>query len=385
MKILHYIENFSQNDLLSDHLSLLVSEESNYVDASLIKNKNELLKQLRNEAPDIVHFHNCWSRKTYRCIRIAKSEGCFTILSPHWELNRINRCERKLTKSIMAIAFQKNAIKMVDALLVTGNDELEEIIKLGWKTRIDSVPSHLLKHEISPEAMAQETITFYRKVMDTGYRRRMNKAEFNCLNSLLHIGLLENGMLRNMPNEHLIELRKLNPQQWQRILLFSDDEDIREMINKGIEKLQLSVPDIDTNNILRYLPLITKQAGSLDKENLFATDVFTRNKTENVIEDADSELKTGTIMFLNAKYLLNKNKFTLHHLADIYKFLKTCDYDEVKLSSLLKKMHIYKFARRILQILSNYLFLEEGFMPFKPLDDKKTTKLEQTIINIDKY
>ena len=48
-------------------------------------------------------------------------------------------------------------------------------------------------------------------------------------------------------------------------------------------------------------------------------------------------------------------------------------------------MNIYRFARRLLQILSDVLFLEEGFLPFQPLDDMQTQKLKQNIIDIEKY
>ena len=56
MLIVHYIENFKQGDLLSDHLSQLVFAESNYAKVKLSKSKREFAAYLNEEIPDIVHI-----------------------------------------------------------------------------------------------------------------------------------------------------------------------------------------------------------------------------------------------------------------------------------------------------------------------------------------
>lgn len=51
----------------------------------------------------------------------------------------------------------------------------------------------------------------------------------------------------------------------------------------------------------------------------------------------------------------------------------------------LRRMHLLKFARRIIYILANYLYLEEGYIPFAPLNDKKVHSIIKSIINKNKY
>lgn len=386
MLIVHYIENFKQGDLLSDHLSQLVFAESNYAKVKLSKSKREFAAHLNEEIPDIVHIHTCWSHKAYQCMKIAKRKGCFTILSPHWTLSDFSRTkEEPSSKFIKLLYYQTKMVKQIDAVLVTNVEEREEFLKKGWKDRVDYVPAHILNSNTSQDSMAEQHIEIYRKIINTGYRRLMTNVEMNSLNCLLHVGIQQEGKSKQLKSEQLLELRKLNPQQWQRILLYSDDEDVREKVNLGIERLQLSCPDIDTNMIWRYSPLNPKKIGNLNSDKILAKDLLVKNRIEDAIVDGELELRALSIMFANSKYLLNSRKFTLHHLADLYLYIKSNDYDEVKLQGILRKMNIYRFARRLLQILSDVLFLEEGFLPFQPLDDMQTQKLKKNIIDIEKY
>jgi hypothetical protein len=46
-------------------------------------------------------------------------------------------------------------------------------------------------------------------------------------------------------------------------------------------------------------------------------------------------------------------------------------------------MKLKKPSARILQILSETIGLEEGFMPFEPINDKKTQLMKKTLNNIN--
>ena len=70
----------------------------------------------------------------------------------------------------------------------------------------------------------------------------------------------------------------------------------------------------------------------------------------------------------------------MRHLAELYDEVKYADYDETRFVEITKEMKLSKFSRRMLQILADDVYLEEGFMPDKPLDDRKTKKIREQFI-----
>ena len=77
-------------------------------------------------------------------------------------------------------------------------------------------------------------------------------------------------------------------------------------------------------------------------------------------------------MLANAHQLDVKRTLSMRHLADLYTMIKYNDYDEDRLAEVLRHMRLYRFSRRIIQLLIDYLHLEEGFTPFPPLADNGT-------------
>ena len=68
---------------------------------------------------------------------------------------------------------------------------------------------------------------------------------------------------------------------------------------------------------------------------------------------------------------------SMRHLAELYDEVKYVDYDETRFVEITKEMKLNKFLRRLLQVMADEAYLEEGFMPDKPLDDSSSRKISR--------
>lgn len=174
------------------------------------------------------------------------------------------RHEQHIEKLLKSNLYQRRMIQRAAALLVTTESERTHLMKLGWKKRINVVRSSILDQLTTPEQQATETICFYQKVIDTRYFKLMTDMEKNAVRSLLCIGTSQESVQLLLSKEQQGDLQALLPEQWKRILLYADDEDIREITEKAIQRMQLNVPDIDTLSIDRYQTIHPKTKGTLD-------------------------------------------------------------------------------------------------------------------------
>ena len=387
MRVLHLTYKIKKGELLSDYLTILITKEkAQSVEVEVATTEKEFTKMLSSFKPDIVHIHSCWKLNTFVCAKKAKRFGCALLFSPHGELSPLAmKLEEPMRKKVRSITYQRKVVQMADAVLATSEKEKNEILQLGWNKRIDSVPSCLLNHSISTEEMAVNIIKIYTKVIDTRYRRNMDNLEWLCLCALLHTGLQQDPTNKIIPSKGLLELRGLTPQQWQRILICADDEFVRDYVDIGIERLLLVIPNINTPDISRYKPYMQKIEGELEKTKIEVGNFLLKSRYENAKEGEEDTIKQIVTMLAHAKVLLKQRKFSLLHLSQIYQVIRFEDYNEERLLITLRRMRLLKFARRMVYILSEYLYLEDGYAPFVPLNDKKIRPIIEKIINKNKY
>lgn len=387
MRILHLTYKIKKGELLSDDLTLLITnEKAQSAEVEVATTKKEFSKMLSSFKPDIVHIHTCWKLNAFACAKKAKRSGCALLFSPHGELSPLAmKSEEPLRKKIRTVAYQRKTMRMVDAVLATSENEMNDIAQLGWNKRIDFVPSCLLNCSISANKMATNVLQVCTKVIDTRYRRYMDSLEWQCLCAILHTGLQQDPANKIIPSNRLLELRGLTPQQWQRIFICADDEFVRNYVDIGVERLLLVTPNIDTSKILRYKPYMQKAEGELERTKIETSNFFAKSRYENAKEEEEDTIKQITTMLANAKVLLKQKRFSLLHLSQIYQIIRFEDYDEDRLLVILRRMRLLRFARRMVHILSEYLYLEDGYAPFAPLNDKKVRPIIESIINKDKY
>lgn len=387
MRILHLTYKANKGNVITDYISTLVeNQKQQSMEVAVAYSEKEFNKMFATFQPDIVHIHKCWDLNTYLCAKKAINKGCALLLSPHGELFQFAmESEKAVRKDIKRITYQQKMVQLVDALLVFSEKEKHDVEKLKWNNRIDIVPSCLFNSNISAQEMAEKVILIYTKIIHTRYRKYMTTAEFQSICTLLHKGLQQDENYKIIPTDRLLELHNLTPQQWQRIFLFADDENIRNYIDIGISLLKLSPTNIDSQSILRYLAYMPKAKETLNKKEAITTNYFSRERIENANEREEEPIKSITFMMANAKFLSQQKRLSLQHLSEIYLMIRFEDYDEDQLAVVLKQMHLLKFGQRMMQILTKNLFLERGYTPFPPIDDKKTLNIIKNFINKEEY
>ena len=370
MRILHYINSLKAGNLLSDYILQLTSEQKEYAEVKTLTSTDDFQKVAEKETPDIIHIHACWDYLAAKRAQWAVKKGYAVVLSTHWGLNEpIRSNEQRIRKFIKQMMYQQKTIHQVDAMLVTNEKERQMALTLGWQKRIDVIPNSLLNSSISASEMAEQTILYYNKVLDTRYQVAMSSMENDAVYSLLHVGLARETTHNLLPSDQLLNLRSLNPAQWRRILLYSDDENIREIIDNAISRLQLNAPNIETSTIQRFALVLPKERNPLNQQKIVGTKPLTRQRLNDNINSDETIVRTIAIMLANAHQLDRKQTLSMRHLADLYTMIKYNDYDEDRLAEVLRHMRIYRFSRRIIQLLVDKLHLEEGFRPFSPLAD----------------
>lgn len=387
MTIIHYTYNIIQEDIISDYIVQIVSYQKRIgLKVEVVTNLTDLKKIINKERVDILHIHGCWDYNAYICAKEAKKNDSAIIVSPHWQLNYIIRKKEKpMRKILYTFFYQRKLIKMADSIIVTANKEKEEIKKeLHWNKKIEVIPTNILNSQVAEQTVLEYFKLVYNKIIDTRYRIYMGEdTEIRSILDLLYIGLQKNdeSIDSMLPSENILKLKKLTITQWKRILLMADDENIRDYIDIAIEKLKIETPNINTKEIIRYYPNNPKDKNNLENEDIIVSIFIKREKIENTIQDETEAIKKITTMIVNSNNLIKTRKFTLRHLANIYREIRFSDYNEDKLYNIVRKINTLKLSRHIIYILSSWLYLEEGFRPFKYLSNKRTVKIINNIIN----
>ena len=96
---------------------------------------------------------------------------------------------------------------------------------------------------------------------------------------------------------------------------------------------------------------------------------------ENKLRDCDEPTRNACVMLLNLRHHLQQDTATLRHLCDLTAVFRFDAMDEDRLAVHLKELKLYKFTRRICQMLSETTYLDEGYMPVPALDDHGTAIL----------
>lgn len=133
-------------------------------------------------------------------------------------------------------------VQHAEALIAVSDEEKNELLALGWQKRIDVAQSSVLDNSVTLDTQCSLLLKIYAKVIDSRYRKLMSDSEKEAVSSLIHVGMAHDETMPLLDSERILTLRNLRPEQWRRILLFGDDEDIRGIISAGAQKMQIEIP-----------------------------------------------------------------------------------------------------------------------------------------------
>jgi glycosyltransferase involved in cell wall biosynthesis len=169
MTILHYIPSIDHSSggtatymqLLAKALGRLVdlhivthpsvqpvtieNAQIHYISASLIQSlqiKKQWQRLLKNIQPDVVHINCCWTPFCACTQKWAKQAGYKVVLSPHGMLEPWIIQRHYLTRKLPALfLYQKAAVTNADYIHATAESEKQNLLKLGYNSRITVIPN----------------------------------------------------------------------------------------------------------------------------------------------------------------------------------------------------------------------------------------------------
>jgi len=354
MKIVQLYLPDAGNEMVEEYVSTLEKQMTRWTDFSTAHNATELREQL--EGADILHCHGCWNATIARALLSAQKHGIRTVLSPHSQLEpwiiRKNYAQHKLPQILL---WQRKAVKQAYAVVSAGKLETAGLQEIGWNKRIEIVRNAIVTSTTTDERMAQEIYAIYRKIIDSDPLARMNDDGRTLTKTLLKAGIA--GDARWITND----APNVNEKTWRQIFIFAHHENLNDVLLRGLDLMHIEHPAVDAEHISCYLPERYSRPLAL---------------AEAIKYEASEEA-----YLLSAVKFLHKEGITLRPLVDLSRELRREEYDEAKLIEELENRHQSIFFTRLLQLLSEWTGLEEGFMPTTPLDDSRTEAMRQTLEN----
>lgn len=114
---------------------------------SMQRDWRNLLDVLR---PDIVHINCCWMPQCALAQRVAQQAGYKVVLTPHGMLEPWIIARHYWTRKVPALwLYQRKAVKKADYLHATAESEKNNLLKLGYNSRIAVIPNGIEVENIS--------------------------------------------------------------------------------------------------------------------------------------------------------------------------------------------------------------------------------------------
>ncbi|MBR3472481.1 MAG: glycosyltransferase [Prevotella sp.] len=393
MRVVHFIPKSQNVGATASYVELLVSAMDKFAKPTLTTSITQLRKTTKPSAPDIIHIHGCWSIYVATAARWAEQQGLPVVISLHGALQPWQwRPATNLTNDMRRYAFLEKAVRRADAIHVEGEMEMQRMRQLAWNPRVAIVRNALVTNRISTSSMAAQMTQLYQKVIDSNTFRLMTDEEKQAESILLRTALdYENtrrfspSTLAWSPNDQTTNpqnVQALEADSWRKILIHASDEHILDYIQQAADLLMLNIAHINTDDVDRFPQKLQKPDGTLPVDHLLARHALkTKSKLDHLRQDekpSDTEMAICHL-FLNVQHQLRHTALSRRHIAQLFAIIRYSDYNEDKLSRMLRHLKLTPFASRILQILHDTLALEEGFMPIEPRDDKGTTAIRQAL------
>ncbi len=347
--------------MVTKYVDMLVLAMGEYAETDKTCNLSDFKKIVKTRHPDIVHLHGCWNSSTASAASFAVKKGIRYVLNPHGQLEswiiRQNYWRDKFPK---IIAFQRWTIRKAYAVVAMGRMEAGSIGQLGWNKRIEIVHNPLITSTVGEQDTALAVYSIYRKVLDS-YTYPLMKADTTvALRALIKAGqTLDDKWLNDIEYS---TVKELDRNEWRKILLYSYHEKIIDTIQRGIDTLGMSVPDINLPDIPVYLPHRKSEAGRLLK---------------GAGRETNAEVAA---MLRETRKRVSDRTITIRNLLELSSMLRRPDIEDNKIINALELAGLTKHAGRIMQVLADMTGLEPGFMPVPAVRDRHIKNIKKTII-----
>lgn len=331
MKIFHLYD--PDNNLIAQHVTMLQARSSVYETVA------------DSGSADILHIHGCWRYSLVRQAMQAHRKGVRIVFTPHGGLEPWVIAERRLSEKLAkTLLWQRRLVESCYVIISQGKMEAEALRQLGWNPRIEIVRNAVVTNSITEEAMVQQTRRIYQKVMDSNTLDLLSPTALQLMTMLLKAGITgdQRWVGPQIPPD-------IDETEWRRLLIYADHENVRTLIDKGSHVLKVQQPYIETGKIQSYMP---------------TSYVIPKMEAHEVAEMV-AEIHRGNV--------------TLRHLVELDRALRRDNVQDDWLCDALEEARQLKYFRRLLQVLAETTGLDEGFMPAKPINDRQTQNIRNTL------
>lgn len=351
MKVLHvYPES---DELIQRHVMMLTNGLRQSCTVFTAGNHASARQQLKDIQPDIVHVHGCSQFFLLHTLHSADKAGIRAVVTLHGQLEPWVMQQQNAQDKAGRLLLLKNAISNAYAVITLGRLERQNFEKIGWNRRTEEIHNAVITNATTPQEMATLTFTVYQKVMDSNTLEQMDEVSTQALAAILKAGILGD-------RRWVSEMPQTSP-DWRRLLIYAEQENIRNYVDYGINILGLQTPMLDTSKINAYFP-------------------------DNYLKPKPLKEVVGEYQGDENEYILRiirqiERKPLLLHLIELTRELYRDNVNDEKLCEMLEEKSLSGFAARLMQVLSEQVLLDEGFMPLDPIDDKQTEHLRKLLTN----
>ena len=353
MNILHiYSKN---NELIHKHVQLLVEGLRQSANVQVADNAKSFYQQARDMEADIIHVHGVNLLLHTKAMRCASKMNIRYVITLHGQLEPWAIKFQRANQRLGMIIAQKDYIEKAYAVITMGKVEHESFSTLGWNPRIEEIRNAVYTNTITQAEMASQTFAVYQKVLDSDTLEQMDEPTIAALKAIIKVGI--------MGDKRWVDPSSFDPRliNWRKLLIYADHENITNYTDYGIRILGLSAPLIDTARIAAFFP------------NNYARPKPMKELVGDYQGDQTDYLMRMIRQMHKCPTLLGAIELTRELYRD--------NVNDDLLAEKLEDENLTKSAARLMQILSELVLLDEGYMPIDPLDDKLTIKLRNNLKN----
>ena len=345
------------NQLIQQHVMMLTQGLRQSTDISAVSTAaafRQLMKQQEEEnQPDIIHVHGCSQFFLLRALRTARKAGIRTVITLHGQLEPWVLQQQKTQEMVRRWLLLREIITHTYAVSTLGRLERSNFESLNWNRRVEEIHNAVTTNTITPQVMCARTFAVYQKIIDSNTIEEMDDNSIETLTTIMKAGIT--GDIRWGAKRP-----EISP-DWRRLLLYAEQENIRNYVDYGINLLGMSIPILDTSKINAYYP-----------------DNYIRPQPlKEIIGDYQGDENDYIVRMIRQ---VSKHPLLLH-LIELTRELYRDNVNDERLISMLEDKGLTAYTARLMQVLSEVTRLDEGYMPVAPVDDKQTQRIRELLTN----
>lgn len=372
-KILFYIpsevDRIDINHELKQELARVMSASIEVEMVSSLRGKP--LSVVKNYT--LVHVFGAWNQHAALVLLKATRMHVPTVYTPlgglqPWMMKRHNHS--------WLGGLQRSMARQASAVHICGALESEMFDRLKWNTKTALIQNPVLTSQTSFEQMSREMLTLYRKVLDSNARLLLSEAACTTIGGLLQVGI-DKEVLKDKKRCQTLKsvATGLTDEDWRRIFLYALDEQVTDIIQQGLARLQIAYPQIDATAIDIFPTGSHYAEGHLNTATLLSKNIVLKGKLSDHIEKEETNERKMAIALLNYRYEEERHKAPLLHLVDLYATIRFTPVDEDRMKAIVSALGIERYSERLMDVMHTVLGLTEGFMPILQRQDKGSRQL----------